>query len=50
MAAGVSGPDEDDEAWYPSHPEFKNNEQHYLDHWREWARKKGIELKIKDKL
>jgi hypothetical protein len=48
--AGVAGPDEDDESWYPSHSAFKENEQHYLDHWREWVKKKGIELKRTDKL
>jgi HEAT repeat protein len=48
--AGVAGPDEDDESWYPSHPEFKNNEQRYLDHWRKWVKKKVTELKIKDRL
>jgi HEAT repeat protein len=48
--AGVAGPDEDDESWYPSHSAFKENEQHYLDHWREWVKKKGIELKRIDKL
>lgn len=48
--AGVARPDEDDESWYPSHSAFKQNEQHYLDHWREWVKKKGIELKTTDKL
>jgi hypothetical protein len=50
--AGITGDDdeEDDQSWYPSHQAFKENEQHYLDHWREWVKKKGFELKKKDKL
>src|SRR5262249_44564179 len=38
--ASVVGPDEDDESWYPSHDAFKQNEQLYLEHWREWVKKK----------
>ena len=47
--ASVAG-DDDDESWYPSHQAFRENEQHYLDHWRQWVKKKGFELKRTDKL
>lgn len=49
--ASVAGADEeDDQSWYPSHQAFKENEQRYLDHWREWVKEKGFELKITDRL
>ena len=49
--AGVAGDDDDDDqSWYPSLETFKEDEQRYLDHWREWVKKKGFALKIPEKL
>ena len=36
--AGIAGADDEGNSWYPSHDEFRQNEQRYLDHWREWVR------------
>jgi HEAT repeats len=49
--ASVAGEDEeDDQSWYPSQQAYKDNEQRYLDHWRQWVKQKGIELQMTDKL
>jgi len=37
--AGIAGPDEDGaNSWYPAYDEFRQNEERYLNHWREWVR------------
>ncbi|MCI0387658.1 MAG: HEAT repeat domain-containing protein [Acidobacteria bacterium] len=35
--AAIAGPDKDGNSWYPAYDTFKQNEQLYLDHWREWS-------------
>ena len=38
--AAIAGPDKDGNSWYPAYDTFKQNEQVYLDHWREWVEQK----------
>lgn len=40
--AGIVGPDEDGNSWYPASDGFKEDEQLYLDHWRTWASNQGL--------
>lgn len=37
--AAVIGPDKDGNSWYPSYDAFKQDEQHYLEHWRARAQR-----------